>query len=140
MKLRNKSKFVYVDAKILDRDKGPNFPKRAFVGYFVDGGGRSHAEPVNETQSFEAEVRAILFAIEQLKGQFPSMTIICDFDSIVSEAKRKDSKNRSPLMKELRAVLERNKQHIKLKALKVNPAHKVVTEYVNKLKADGLLT
>lgn len=131
---------MYVDAKILDRDKGPNVPKRAFVGYFVDSGGGSAAIPVDETQSFEAEVRAILFAIRQLEGKFPSMRIICDFQSVVSEAKRTDSKNRSPLLKELRAILEENKQSIRLEALRTNPAHKVVTEYVNKLKADGLLT
>ena len=140
MSPRDKSKIVYVDAMILHRDKGPEIPKKAFVGYFVDGGGRSAAKEVDATQSFEAEVQAVLFAIGQLKGEFPSMRIICDFQSVVSEAKRKDSKNRSDSLQELRTILIESKRSIRLVVLKANPAHKVVTDYVNMLKAEGLIT
>jgi len=133
MKPRNKSKTVYVDAKILGRHD-PNLPHKAYVGYFVDGGGRKDAKGVNAEESDDAEVEAILFAIEGLAGAFAHMTIVCDHQSVVSEANRRDVKKSSSRMQELRNILRLNRSSIKLKALKANPAHKVVTEYVNKLK------
>ena len=128
-----KTKIVYVDAKILGRhDK--RSPHRAYVGYFVDGGGRKGAKGIKAEESDDAEVEAILFAIESLRGQYAHMTVVCDHQSVVSEANRVEVKKPSDRMQELRSILRSNHASIRLKALKSNPAHKVVTEYVNMLK------
>ena len=54
---------VYVDAKILNMHD-PSLPKEAFVGYVVDGAGRRNVKKLHAGESDEAEVLAILFAIE----------------------------------------------------------------------------
>ena len=126
-------KKVYVDAKILNVHD-PALTRRAFVGYVVEGGRRKGARQVDETESDDAEVRAILFAIGELKDSLGSMTIVCDHESVVTEANRESVKNPSPLMKELRETLHRHGKSIELRALLANPAHGVVTAYVNSLR------
>ena len=123
---------VYVDAKILNmHDK--TLPHEAFVGYVVDEGGQSNAKRVEADESDDAEILAVLFAVEELgKGGGP-LTVVCDHESVVSEAKRPDVKSPSPLLQELRRVL-REKPGVELVALLANPAHKVVTDYVNSVK------
>jgi len=126
---------VYVDAKILNVHD-PTIPRKAFVGYLVDGEGKQGAKQVEETESDDAEIRAILFAIEELQGTTRRLTIICDHESVVAEANREEVRKPSPLLLELREKLSRNRKRIELRALQANPAHGVVTAYVNSLKGD----
>jgi hypothetical protein len=88
---------------------------------------------VEATESDDAEVQAILFAIEELKDRLGRLTIVCDHESVVSEALREEVRKPSELMERLRSVLHENSS-VKLEVLKANPAHGVVTEYVNSLK------
>jgi ribonuclease HI len=125
---------VYVDAKILNVHD-PMLEREAYVGYFVEGSNRHDATRVEATESDDAEVLAILFAIKELKGQLGRFTIVSDHESVVSEAKRSVAKHPSELMKRLRDTLKQSPT-IGLEVLKANPAHGVVTEYVNNLKVE----
>jgi ribonuclease HI len=109
--------------------------REAYVGYVVEGSNRHDATRVEATESDDAEVLAILFAIKELKGQLRQFTIVCDHESVVSEAKRSVAKHPSELMESLRDTLKQNPS-IGLEVLKANPAHGIVTEYVNNLKAE----
>jgi len=126
---------VFVDAKILNVHD-PSLPRRAYVGYIVEQDGRHGAKQVEDTESDDAEVRAILFAIDELKGAARRMTIVCDHESVVSEANRDEVRNPSPPMQLLRDTLARNRKNLELRALQANPAHGVVTAYVNSLEGD----
>jgi ribonuclease HI len=128
-----KSPRVYVDAKILNMHD-PALRREAYVGYLVEGSGKHNARPVKATESDDAEVLAILFAIEELKGTLGSFTIVCDHESVVSEANREGVKNSDQPMEELRKTLRENPS-IQLRVLQANPAHGIVTEYVNEEKA-----
>jgi hypothetical protein len=125
---------VYVDAKILNVHD-PTLEREAYVGYVVEGGYRHGATRVDATESDDAEVLAILFSIRELKEQLRRFTVVCDHESVVSEAKKSVAKNPSELMKRLRETLKQNPS-IGLEVLKANPAHGIVTEYVNSLKTD----
>jgi ribonuclease HI len=122
---------VYVDAKILNMHD-PTLQREAYVGYIVEGSGKRNVKRVSATESDDAEVEAILFAIEELKDTFRQFAVVCDHESVVSEAKRDTVKSPSVLMKNLREALRVNPS-IKLEVLQANPAHGVVTEYVNGL-------
>ena len=124
---------VYVDAKILNMHD-MTLKREAYVGYLVDGTGEHGVKKVDETESDDAEVRAILFAIEELKDKLGKFIVVCDHESVVSEALRDEVKKPSELMEKLRAVLSENKS-VRLEVLKANPAHGVVTEYVNSVKS-----
>ena len=124
---------VYVDAKILNVHD-PMLEREAYVGYVVEGSNRHDATRVEAGESDDAEVLAILFAIKELKDQLRRFTIVCDHESVVSEAKRSVSKHPSELMKRLRETLKQYPS-VGLEVLKANPAHGIVTEYVNNLKA-----
>jgi len=126
---------VYVDAKILNVHD-PTLAREAYVGYVVDGSGRHNATKVDATESDEAEILAILYAIDELKGELRKFTVVCDHESVVSEAKREVAKRPSELMERLRDTLKRNPS-VGLEVLMANPAHGVVTEYVNRLKEAG---
>jgi ribonuclease HI len=123
---------VYVDAKILNMHDH-SLPREAFVGYVVEGTGKRGVRKTDAAESDDAEILAVLFAIEELKGAMGRFTVVCDHESVVSEANREEVGRTSPLMKELRATL-RMHPSIKLRALLANPAHGIVTEYVNALK------
>jgi ribonuclease HI len=124
---------VFVDAKILNMHD-PTLQKEAYVGYVVEGKGDRSVKRVEATESDDAEVLAILFAIEELKDSLGRFTVVCDHESVVSEAKRETVKNPSELLRRLRDVL-RDNPSVRLEALQSNLAHQVVTEYVNSLKA-----
>jgi hypothetical protein len=127
---------VYVDAKI----KGMHdekLPKEAYVGYYVEETGEHNEEPTNADESDDAEIQAVLFAFKELGKKFDKLTIICDHQSVVSEANRPTVKKPSARLAHLRTVLHENQSTIELKALQTNPAHKTVTEYVNRLKLDS---
>ena len=120
---------VYVDAKILNMHD-PELPKEAYVGYIVDEDGKRGVRRVEATESDDAEILAILFAIEELKESLARFTVVCDHESVVLEAKREAVKNPSLLLEKLRETLRENPS-IELEVLQANPAHGVVTEYVN---------
>lgn len=122
---------VYVDAKILNMHD-LDLPREAYVGYLTEKGDHG-AKKVEAKESDDAEVLAILFAIEELRGRLGRLTVVCDHESVVSEANRDEVRNPGPLMEELRRVLSQDRS-ISLVALQANPAHKVVTEYVNAVK------
>ena len=124
---------VYVDAKILNMHDS-SLPKEAYVGYVVEGTGKQNVRKERATESDDAEVLAILFAIEELKDSLGRFIIVCDHESVVSEAKRGEPRSQSELMQKLRRILDENGS-IGLEALKANPAHGVVTAYVNGLKS-----
>ncbi|MDE1857439.1 MAG: hypothetical protein KGI26_00015 [Thaumarchaeota archaeon] len=123
---------VYVDAKILNMHD-PGLPREAYVGYLVEGKGMREVKRVEAAESDDAEVLAIMFAIEELKVQLGRFTVVCDHESVVSEATKDNVKNPSDLLKRLRRLLDENPS-VKLEVLQSNPAHQVVTEYVNALK------
>jgi len=125
---------VYVDAKILNMHD-PSLKREAYVGYLVEGTGRHNAKKVDATESDDAEVLAILFAIEELKD-IGKLAVVCDHESVVSEALRDEVKEPSELMERLRRVLRENSS-VKLEVLKANPAHGIVTEYVNEMRAES---
>ncbi len=126
---------MYVDAKILNMHD-PALQKETYVGYLVEGG-KSNVKREDASESDDAEVLAILFAIEDLKGEVGKMTIVCDHESVVSEANREAVKSPSELMKKLRETLRENRGTVELEVLQANPAHGVVTEYVNSVKKDS---
>jgi hypothetical protein len=134
---------VYVDAKILNVHDAA-LPREAYVGYFVEGGKlqcvrkleRAELDRIGRLESDDAEILAILFAIEELKGTMGRFTIVCDHESVVSEAnKAEEVKKPSVLMGDLREALRDNHRSIRLEALRANPAHGIITAYVNKLKS-----
>lgn len=126
-----KRQMVYVDAKILNMHDS-SLPREAYVGYVVEGSGRRNVKKVDAVESDDAEVLAILFAIDELRGSIGQFTVVCDHESVVSEANRDTVKKSSRLMEQLRERLKANPS-VALEALKANPAHGVVTEYVNKV-------
>lgn len=132
----SRSTRVYVDAKILNMHD-PSLAREAYVGYLVENRGVHNVKKVDATESDDAEILAVLFAIEELKGTVGRFTVVCDHESVVSEANRVTVKNPSPLMERLRKTL-RDNPSIELQALQANPAHGVVTEYVNGLKAGSI--
>lgn len=108
----------------------PALQREAYVGYLVEGSGTHNAKKVEATESDDAEVLAILFAIEELKDSLGGFTIVCDHESVVSEANREGVTNPNPLMEQLRLTLRENPS-VELLALQANPAHGIVTSYVN---------
>lgn len=127
---------VYVDAKILNMHD-QSLPREAYVGYVVEGSGKKNVRREEATESDDAEILAILFAIDELKGSLERFTVVCDHESVVSEANRGDVKNPSELLKRLRGAL-RDNPSIRLEALQANPAHGIVTEYVNGLQESSV--
>ncbi len=124
---------VYVDAKILNM-QDPSLSREAYVGYLVERSGSHNVKRVEATESDDAEVMAILFAVEELKDSLGRFTIVCDHESVVSEANREEPGKQSSLMERLRELLRENRS-IRVEALMANPAHGVVTAYVNRLKS-----
>jgi ribonuclease HI len=125
---------VYVDAKILNmHDK--TLKREAYVGYLVDGTGEHKVKEVEATESDDAEVLAILFAIDELKDRLGRLIVVCDHESVVSEALRVEVKKPSELMEKLRTALRENGKSVTLEVLKANPAHGIVTEYVNSARS-----
>lgn len=135
---------VYVDAKILNVHDVA-LPREAYVGYFVEGGKlqrvrkleRKELDRIGRLESDDAEILAILFAIEKLKDTLGRFTIVCDHESVVSEANKvEEIKDPSLLMKDLRDALRENHRSISLEALRANPAHGIITAYVKSLKLE----
>jgi len=126
---------VFVDAKIIGmHDK--QSPKSAYVGYYVQDLGFHREIPIEASESDDAEIQAILFAIDDLKERFVRITVVCDHESVVSEAKRDSVKKPTPLLEKLRKIL-RDNPRISLEALGSNLAHRYLTLYVNELKQNS---
>ena len=123
-----------MDAKIPNRHD-PTLMEGAFVGYFVEGTGEHREQKVKSTESDDAEIEAILFAIESLKPRFRRFTVVSDHQSVVSEANRDQDEIKKPseLLVRLRETLTNNPS-IRLEPLKFNPAHGTVTEFANRQK------
>ena len=128
-----------MDAKILNRHE-PALPKVAFVGYFVEGTGEHQERRVASTESDDAEIEAILFAIESLESRFRRFTVISDHQSVVSEANREKVKKPSELLARLRDTLKEKSPSIRLEPLKFNPAHQTLTEFVNRQKESAAIS
>ncbi len=121
---------VYVDAKIVGAHDR-SLPRASYVGYFVEGSGEHAEREVDADESDDAEVLAILFAIERLKSRFERMRIVCDHQSVVSEANRESVRRPSQLLTRLREEI-RGSPSVELTALQHNLAHGSLTEFVNR--------
>lgn len=124
---------VFVDAKIVGRDN-PGGPMTTYVGYVVEGSDLRDGRQVDDAfETDDAEIEAILFAIRDLNGSLREFVVVCDHQSVVSEATRPDWKvGKKPEIDELRRTLSGS--GVKLEALQSNPAHGFLTEYVNRQK------
>ncbi len=127
MYLLDKDYNVYVDVTILGRHD-PNAPKRTYICYVVDGIEQlKGVKEITAEETDDAECKAILFAISELKGKLKQFTIFCDHQSVVSEAKR-DTPTRNPLIVEIRQELANSK--IRLNEFPTNPAHVLLNKYL----------
>jgi hypothetical protein len=121
---------VFVDAKITGiHDE--SLKRRAYVGYFVEGSGLHEETVVEADETDDAEIQAILFAIDRVAGKQDRITVVCDHQSVVSEAKRKTIKNPNPLLEILRKVLRAEAPSVDLEAMEYNLAHGTLTKFVN---------
>jgi hypothetical protein len=127
---------VYVDAKI-EGIQDPKLPRTAYVGYIVEdepdlqGFGKVDA---NETD--DAELHAIAFAIQQLKGKLEQFTVFSDHEPAVSQILFRDRSGgkKRPILLEILNELESNSS-IRVKLFGKNPAHRALNKYVADLKA-----
>ena len=123
---------VYVDTVILGMHD-PNMTKNALVAYVVRGVKElKRVEKVDAKETDDAEYEAILFAIHELKSRLKRFTIICDHQSVVSEANKdsKDTPSSNPLLSEIRKQLADSDSNITLKWFEKNPAHTLLNEYL----------
>lgn len=115
---------VFVDAKIIG-SHDPMLPKKTFVAYKVENSGLEGTREVAATETDDAELHAILFAIQELKARFERFTILCDHESVVSEVKRSIVQNGRPSLMIIREELKTNPE-IRVELLEPNPAHRVL--------------
>ena len=121
---------VFVDAKITGTHDR-SVKRRAHVGYFIEESALHDETEVDVYESDEAETRAVLFAIEKLADKADHITIICDHQSVVSEAKRETVRRKpSKLLEQLRKELKTRNLKIQLEAIQYNKAHASLSEYV----------
>ncbi len=119
--------------------ENPN-DRTVYVGYRVEGTDLTGAKKVEPSdgevlETDDAEIHAILFAIEKMKeNKLRRFDVICDHQSVVSEALRTDKEPKNSLLIRLRKIRKENRG-IGLRALQSNEAHKVVTDFVNEQKA-----
>jgi ribonuclease HI len=124
---------VYVDAKILGRDK-PITGKNSFVAYFSEDAGIRGFSHVDADQTDEAEFKAIAFAIKDLKERLPAFTILCDNESVVSQISRALIKPSSrPVLSEILAE-KRSNPGIGVEFFGKNPAHSLLNQEIAKLQ------
>jgi ribonuclease HI len=113
--------------------------RKAFVGYVVEG---RHEPPgflqVQGTETDEAEERAILFAITELKNRLKRFKVICDHESAVvkvnwkGDDRRKAKKDK--VLPEIWKVLDKNKS-IRVRALGGNPAHAFLNKRLKEIES-----
>jgi ribonuclease HI len=133
---------VYVDAKIEGMHDATS-QKKAFVGYVVE---RSNVQPgflpVEEQETDEAEERAILFAITELKDRIKKFTVICDHESAVTKVNWKgdDRKKvkKDKVLPEIWRALDERHGSIRVRALKANPAHRFLNQRLKELESGAV--
>ena len=121
-----------------------SLPKRAFVGYVVEGSKElSGFQEVKATETDEAEERAILFAIAQLRGRLRKFTIVCDHESAVTKVNWKGGDRRKAkgdgVLPEIWGALD-EKNSIRVRSLGGNPAHAFLNKKLKELQAARLST
>jgi len=126
---------VYVDARV-QGVQDPKLPRKAYVAYTVEGvaGLQGFAE-VDASETDDAELHAIAFAIQQLKGKLGEFTVLCDHEGAVSQIILKDRSGakKRPILLEILNELESN-PWIGVELFGKNPAHRVLNEYVAALR------
>src|SRR3989442_12847862 len=76
---------VYVDAKI-EGIQDPKLPRTAYVAYIVeDEPGLQGFGKVDANETDDAELHAIAFAIQQLKGKLEQFTVFSDHEHAGSQ-------------------------------------------------------
>ena len=124
---------VFVDAKIIGRHD-PMFPKNSFVAYFSEDAGVHGFSPVDADQTDEAELKAIDFAIKELRGKLRSFTIMCDNESVVSQINRALVRPSSRhVLLEILAEMKAN-HGITVEFFGKNPAHSFLNQEIARLQ------
>src|SRR6266571_6234569 len=126
---------VYVDARI-EGIQDPNLPRTTYVAYVVENvPGLQGFDKVDANETDDAELHAIAFAIQQLKGKLERFTVFSDHEPAVSQITLKDRSGgkKRPILLEILNELESNSS-IKVKLFGKNPAHRVLNKYVADLK------
>lgn len=127
---------VYVDAKIEGRHD-PKLPRKTYVAYVVENvPGLQGFGKVDADETDDAELHAIAFAIEQLKGKLEQFTILSDHEPVVSQIILRDRSGGSkrPILLEILNELESNSS-IRVELFGNNPAHRVLNKYVADLRS-----
>jgi hypothetical protein len=126
---------VYVDAKI-EGIQDPKLTRKAYVAYVVkDVPGLQGFGKIDAYETDDAELHAIAFAIQQLKGKLKRFTVFSDHEPAVSQILLKDRSGgkKRPILLEILNELESNSS-IKIELFNKNPAHRVLSKYVADLK------
>jgi ribonuclease HI len=127
---------VYVDATISNRhSQDQNLLKNSYIGYVVEGLELKGEKKIDETESIDAELEAIIFALDSLEKKLKRFIIFCDHESAVFEINREpvNPKLKNIRIKKIRTRLENNPS-IKVKMFKVNPAHTYIKKYIENNK------
>lgn len=123
---------VYVDATISNR-QDPALPKETFVAYVVEGSQLRGVRKVEASETDDAEIQAILFTIDELKGRLDRFVAFCDHESVVSEVNR-ESEETPPLnqlLQEVRSRLRSNPS-IRIELFKTNPADRYLKQLLRR--------
>ena len=126
---------VYVDVRI-EGIQDPKLPRTAYVAYVVEGPpGLQGFGKVDASETDDAELYAIAFAIQQLKGKLKQFTVLSDHEPVVSQILLKDRSGgkKRPILLEILNELESNSS-IRVELFAKNPAHRVLNKYVAELK------
>src|SRR5439155_12314339 len=124
---------VFVDAKIIGRHD-PTLPKNSFVAYFSENTGVHGFSSVEADQTDEAELKAIAFAIKELRGKLQKFAIMSDNESVVSQIKRALVKPSSrPVLLEILAEMKAN-HDITVEFFGKNPAHSFLNQQIARLQ------
>jgi ribonuclease HI len=122
---------VYVDARIEGRHR-TDIPKTTAVGFVVKGRPELDSARILEaSESDDAELHAVAFAIEQLKDKLDEFTIICDHDSVVSIINRGSEKaaRKRPILSKMLSEKQAY-PGIRFEGLEKNPAHTFLKKWL----------
>src|SRR3989304_395288 len=123
---------VYVDATISNM-QDLNLPKEAFVAYVVEGSKLRGVQKVEASETDDAELQAILFAMDELNGKLKRFIIFCDHESVVSQVKLEQGnyKLKNQFLNDVRSRLRANPS-IKVDLFNKNPAHRYLKKHLIK--------
>jgi hypothetical protein len=90
---------------------------------------------IDAYETDDAELHAIAFAIQQLKGKLKQFTVLSDHEPAVSQILLKDRSGgkKRPILLEILNELDSNSS-IRVELFSKNPAHRVLNKYVADLK------